>query len=724
MEQLSGTVERITFHTEDTGYSVLKVKIRHRQEPVTVTGRVPLIHVGEVIAADGQWINVPDYGRQFQAERIETTAPSSRQGIEKYLASGLIDGIGPVYAKKLVAKFGEDLFDVIEQNSARLQEVPGVGKKRRLEIKSSWEKQKSVRDIMVFLHRHGISTAKAVKIFQQYGPTATTVVSENPYQLARDIHGIGFKTADAIAQRTGLAPDSPARLRAGLFHLLLAAGNDGHTALPRAALLSQAVDLLSADPAALEAALEAALHSQELLQESIQDTLLVFPPHLARAEADIARRLRLWASLPSSYPPIDPAKALAWAQRHTHQELAPSQADAVRLALASRVLIITGGPGVGKTTILQTILHILAAKNVRPILAAPTGRAARRLSESSGLEAKTIHRLLEFAPGGVGFKKNPSSPLEGDLFVLDETSMVDVPLMAGFLRALPDHAHLLLVGDVDQLPSVGPGSVLKDLIASGSLPIARLTEVFRQAAQSHIIQAAHAINAGRLPSFPKPSPPHADFHFIERDSPEAIADTILHLAAQRIPQAFDLDPLRDIQILCPMNRGLLGTANLNTLLQNALNPPSDYTKPECERYGLTFRLGDKVIQTRNNYEKDAFNGDIGRISSILPDPLEVVVDFDDGRQAHYQSGDLDELRPAFAITIHKSQGSEFPAIIIPVSTQHFLMLQRNLLYTAVTRARRLAILVGDPKALAIAVRTASASQRWGGLLHRLAPPTP
>ncbi len=726
MDHLSGTVERVTFHTEDTGYSVLKVAVRGRSEPVTVTGRVPLIHAGEVIAASGQWVNVPEYGRQFQADQIETTSPSSRAGIEKYLASGLIEGIGPVYAKKLVAKFGEDVFDVIEHNSARLQEVPGVGKKRRLDIKSSWEKQKSIRDIMVFLHLHGISTGKAVKIFQHYGPTAMEVVAQNPYQLARDIHGIGFKSADAIAQRTGLALDSPARLRAGLFHLLLAAGSEGHTALPRASLLSQATELLALDPSPIEAALNDALLSQELLQESIQDTLLIFPPHLARAETDIAHRLRHWAALPPAYPPIDPAKALAWLQRSHHLELAPSQAEAVRQALTSRVLIITGGPGVGKTTILQSILRILTAKHIRPILAAPTGRAARRLSETTGLEAKTIHRLLEFTPGGAGCQKNASAPLDGDLFVLDETSMVDLPLMAHFLRALPDHAHLLLVGDVDQLPSVGPGSVLKDLIASHTLPVARLTEVFRQAAQSRIIQAAHAINAGHLPSLPKPPPPDCDFHFIERDSPEAIAQTILHLAAHRIPQAFHLDPLRDIQILCPMNRGLLGTANLNQLLQHALNPPGDWSKPECDRYGLTFRLGDKVIQTRNNYDKDAFNGDIGRITNIQPDPLEILVEFEDGRQATYLSGDLDELRPAYAITIHKSQGSEFPAVIIPLSTQHFIMLQRNLLYTAVTRGRRLVILVGDPKALAIAVRSASASQRWGGLLHRLllAAPSP
>ena len=719
MDQLSGTVERVTFHTEDTGYSVLKVKVKGRHEPVTVTGKVPLIHEGEVIAAEGEWVNVAEYGRQFKAEQIETTAPDSREGIEKYLASGLIEGIGPVYAKKLVAKFGEEVFEIIEQNSARLQEVPGVGKKRRVEIKSSWEKQKSVREIMIFLHRHGISTGKAVKIFKQYGPAAMETVSQNPYQLARDIHGIGFKTADGIAQRTGIAIDSEPRLRAGLFHLLLAAGSEGHTALPNEVLLSRAVDLLGLPAEVILPVLDRAVESGELRRETIDGKVLIFPPHLASAEEQIARRLQKLAAQPAAYPMMDAEKALAWVQRQTGKELAPGQAEAVRQAVTQRVLIITGGPGVGKTTILQSILRILGAKGVQPVLAAPTGRAARRMSESTGLEAKTIHRLLEFAPGGEGFKKNTASPLTGDLFVLDETSMVDVSLMAAWLRAIPDQGHLLLVGDVDQLPSVGPGTVLKDLIESGTLPVARLTEVFRQAAQSRIIQAAHSINEGKIPWVPRPAPPDSDFHFIERDTPEAIAETIVHLAGERIPQAFQMDPISDIQVLCPMNRGMLGTANINQILQAALNPPGDWQKPECERYGLTFRQGDKVIQTRNNYDKDAFNGDIGRITGIQADPLEVLVEFEDGRQAVYESGDVDELRPAYAITIHKSQGSEFPAVIIPVSTQHFVMLQRNLLYTGVTRGRRLVILVGDPKALGMAVRTVGAGKRWGGLLHRL-----
>lgn len=717
MEKLTGTVERITFHTEDTGYSVLKVKLRGRFDPVTVTGRVPTVHEGETIMAEGEWVNVADYGRQFRAENIETTAPDSREGIEKYLASGMIEGIGPVYAKKLVEKFGEEIFDVIDKESARLEEVPGVGKKRRKEIKQSWEKQKSIREIMVFLHRNGISTGKAVKIYKAYGEQAVERVTRDPYQLARDIHGIGFKSADVIAQRMGMATDSAERVRAGLFHLLLAAGDEGHCCLPREDLITRGVALLDVPADRCSEELDRAVENAELIREPIDGKEMIFPPHLARAENEIAQRLRTLAATPAKLPAMDLDKAMAWVQRVTQKELAPGQIAAVRAALTSRVLVITGGPGVGKTTILQCILRILAAKNVEIVLAAPTGRAARRMSETTGHEAKTIHRLLEFE-GGAGFKKNAQSPLKGDLFVLDETSMVDTQLMSSYLRALPATAHLLLVGDVDQLPSVGPGTVLADIIASDKVPVARLTEIFRQAASSRIIIAAHAINAGRLPDCPKPPPPGCDFHFVERDTPEACAETIVHLVRDRMPGAFGLDPLHDIQVLTPMNRGLLGTANMNKVLQDALNPP-DYVKPECDRYGLTFRIGDKVIQIRNNYDKDAFNGDIGYVVGMEADPLKVTVEFDDGRFAEYESGDLDELRPAWAITIHKSQGSEFPAVVIPVSTQHYVMLQRNLLYTGVTRGKKLVILVGDKKALGIAVRTEGGAKRWSGLLERM-----
>lgn len=716
MDTLTGIVERVTFHTEDTGFSVLKVKARGRMEPVTVTGRVPSVHAGESVEARGEWVNVADFGRQFKAEVIATTAPSSREGIEKYLASGLIEGIGPVYAKKLVDRFGEEIFEIIEHNSAKLEDVPGVGSKRRKEIKASWEKQKSVRAIMVFLHRHGISTGKAVKIYQTYGENAIERVQGNPWQLAQDIHGIGFKTADGIARQMGMALDAPERLKAGLFHLLLAAGDEGHCALPRHELVTRGVDLLQSAPEVLDDQLLRMMEDTELVLEVVDGTELIFPPHLAMAETEVAQRLRYLSGQTSRYPAIDADKALAWVQRESGRELAGGQEAAVRAALARRALVITGGPGVGKTTILQSILRILEAKEVKFVLAAPTGRAARRMSESTGHEAKTIHRLLEYQPG-TGFQKNRQHPLKGDLFVLDETSMVDVSLMMHWLRALPDHAHLLLVGDVDQLPSVGPGNVLADIIRSGVVPVARLTEVFRQAASSRIITAAHEINAGHIPVLEKPAPKGCDFHFIERDTPEAIQETIIHLARERIPGAFGIEP-RDIQILSPMNRTPLGTNQLNTVLQHALNPPAEL-KMEVERFGLTFRTGDKVIQTRNNYDKDVFNGDIGRVGDIEADPLRLHVHFEDGRTAIYESGDLDELRLAWAITIHKSQGSEFPAVIIPVSTQHYVMLQRNLFYTGITRGRKLVVLVGDPKALAIAVKNTGSTRRWSGLLQKL-----
>ena len=717
METIHGTVERITFHTEDTGYTVFKMGIGTRVDPVTVTGKVAAIHAGEGIEATGDWVNVPNWGRQFRAVTLRTTAPSSREGIEKYLGSGLIEGIGPVYAKKLVAKFGEKIFDVIDQESKRLQEVEGIGSKRRLEIKASWEKQKTVREIMVFLHQNGISTAKAVKIYQAYGELAINQVKGNPYQLATDIHGIGFKTADGIARNIGLAEDSPERIKAGLFHALLSAGDDGHCALPENEILPRAAELLSLPQEPLVLILERMIAEREVVKELIDGKELIFPPHLARAEELIAARLKQLAAQPASHPAMNVDAALEWAEKETGKSLAPGQRDAVRAALEKRVLIITGGPGVGKTTILNTILTILRAKKVNAVLAAPTGRAARRLSESTGLEAKTIHRLLEFQPGK-GFTKNANSALKGDLFVLDETSMIDAQLAAAMLQAIPTTAHLLLVGDADQLPSVGPGNFLRDLIASGVIPVVRRTEIFRQAATSQIITTAHQINAGKMPDFPDPQPKDGDCFFLHRDSPEAIMQAIRNLAAERMPAAFKLDPIKDIQILTPMNRGVLGTNNLNQMLQDALNPPNEF-KMEVERYGMMLRVGDKVIQIRNNYDKDVFNGDIGFVTEIENEPLRVHVRFDENRRVPYETGDLDELRLAYAITIHKSQGSEFPAVIMPISTQHYVMLQRNLIYTGLTRGRSRVVLVGDPKALEIAVRNTDSLHRWSGLLWRL-----
>ncbi len=733
-EQITGAIDRVTFHAEDTGFAILKVRTQNRSEPVTVLCNAPAVNPGEKIDARGAWVDVPEYGRQFKAASVEIAPPGSVEGIERFLGSGLIHGIGPTYARKLVDKFGENIFDIIDHSSKRLEEIGGIGKKRRIEIKSSWEKQKAIRGIMVFLYEHGVGTARALRIYKTYGENAVEILRSNPYQLAKDIHGIGFKTADAIARTLGIAKESPERAAAGVHHLLQTASDQGHCALPESELLAQAAELLESGEEIPRAALDSLLVSGELIRKENSSFIphpssFIYLPELLHAEKTVAEKIRGLADAAPSYPPIEIDKALEWSREKTGIELGESQARAVTEALRNRALIITGGPGVGKTTILNVILRILTAKKINPVLCAPTGRAAKRLSESTGRDAFTIHRLLEYQPA-TGFGRNEDRPLVGDLFVMDETSMVDIVLMHHFLKALPEDAHLLLVGDTDQLPSVGPGNLLRDLIASETVTTVRLTDIFRQNADSRIVQVAHEINHGHIPDL---TPPPAlktenlkletsqrDFHFIARDTPERIAETITHLVRERLPEKFGLDPLHDIQVLTPMHRNSLGTVALNQRLQAALNPENEI-KFEIERFGVTFRAGDKVLQLRNNYEKDVFNGDIGVITGIDTDPVKVHVRFDGGRTAEYEPGELDELQLAYAITIHKSQGSEFPAVIVPVSTQHYIMLQRNLLYTAITRGKRLVILVGDSKALELAIRNAETTKRYSGLLSRLQP---
>lgn len=712
--QLRGVVERVTFHTEETGYCVLKVKPERGDELVTILGNTPRVVPGEHIEARGAWVQNTEFGRQFKADEIKLSRPSSLDGLVRYLGSGLIDGIGKKYAQRIVDEFGDKVFEIIENESARLEEVEGVGKKRRKEIRESWMKQKSVHDIMVFLHERGISTARALRIHKTYGDEAIEVLKKDPYRLAADIHGVGFKTADEIAANMGIEKEAPQRVRAGLLYSLDQAAMSGHTCVPRPALLDEAAKILDAGPVVVETQLDAMLADDSLIGERIAGEERVFLPPLHFAEKNIAERVRGLLAKPATHPAMDTAKALAWAEQKTGKSLAESQQRAVREALQQRILIITGGPGVGKTTIVNTILTILRAKKVRVTLAAPTGRAAQRLGESTGLEASTLHRLLEFQGEGV-WGRSRNKRLVGDLFVVDECSMVDALLMSRLLDALPDEAHLLLVGDADQLPSVGAGAVLHDLIASGEVPTVKLTEVFRQAAQSRIITAAHAINRGELPNL-KPAP-DADFFFMERNSGEEIQQTIVQLVRERLPAKYGFEPGRDIQVLCPMNRQLLGTRAFNDVLQEALNPPHEM-KYEVERFGLKFRTGDKVIQTRNNYDKEVFNGDIGHIRAIETEPLKVVVSFDD-RLVEYEPGELDELQLAYAITIHKSQGSEFPCVIIPLAMAQFIMLDRSLIYTGITRGKRLVIVVGEQKALGTAVRNAEARRRWTGLRERL-----
>jgi exodeoxyribonuclease V alpha subunit len=703
-------VERVTFHNPENGFCVLRVKARGEKDLITIVGRIAMIAAGEFIQASGGWINDRTHGQQFRAAFLKTSAPTSLEGIERYLASGLIRGIGPIYAKRLVRAFGADVFDLIEQQPDRLQEVTGIGRKRAARIIAGWAEQKVIREIMLFLHANGVGTSRAVRIYRTYGNDAVQVISENPYRLARDIRGIGFRTADQIAGKVGIEKTAMIRLRAGISYALAEAMEEGHCGLPVEELVTLTGDLLDVPRALIDTALALELDAGAVVADSLDGRRCVFLTGLYRAEQAIAGRLLSLVRRPPPWPPIDPAKAIPWVEQRTGLALAESQRHAVQLALSSRVLVITGGPGVGKTTLVNSVLRILIAKQVRVALCAPTGRAAKRLSESTGLQAKTIHRLLETDPRTGEFRRTEEHPLECDLVVVDETSMVDVLLMRSLLRAVPDEAALLIVGDVDQLPSVGPGQVLTDTIRSGLVPVVRLTEVFRQAAGSRVITNAHRINRGEMPDLRRTTG-LSDFYFLDAADPDDAVGRIIAAVRDRIPHAFGLDPIRDIQVLCPMNRGGLGARSLNIELQKALNPPGEI---RAERFGWTFCPGDKVMQVENNYDRDVYNGDLGIVRSIDLEQSELTVDFD-GRGVSYGFGELDELVLAYATTIHKSQGSEYPSVVIPLTTQHYTMLMRNLLYTGITRARRLVVLVGQRKALAIAVRNQGTRRRWSKL---------
>lgn len=715
-ELLSGVVERVTFHSPDTGFCVLRLKARGARDLLTVVGHLPTISPGESIHASGTWTTDKTHGRQFRAEHLTAVAPTSIEGIERYLASGLVKGIGPHFARQLVAAFGEDVFDVIETTPARLRDVPGIGGVRAARIVEGWQAQRTVREIMVFLHANGVSTARAVRIYKTYGADAIALLKENPYRLARDIRGIGFLSADRIAAKLGIEKTAPMRLRAGLAYALTSAFDDGHCGLPRPELLERATTLLEAPRELIEAALEHELGGADIVADTVQGEPCIFLAPLHRAERGIATRLQQVAAGVPAWGAIDADRAVPWVEERLSIVLAPQQREALRLATHTRLLVVTGGPGVGKTTLMRAILKVLTAKRVKPVLCAPTGRAAKRLAESTGIEAKTIHRLLEVDPRTGQFRRDEQRPLDCDLVVCDEVSMVDVMLMHSLVRAVPSHAAMILVGDADQLPSVGPGRVLADVIESGAVATVRLTDVFRQAAESRIVQAAHRVNAGLMPELQPADDARNDFYFVEADDPEEGARKLMQIVAERIPRRFGLDPRKDVQVLCPMNRGGLGARALNVALQAKLNPPRDV---RVERFGYSYGVGDKVMQIENDYDKEVYNGDVGLVTAIDPDQQELAVEYD-GRVVVYDFGELDEIVLAYATTIHKAQGSEYPAVVIPVSTQHYTMLQRNLIYTGLTRGKQLVVLVGQAKALAIAVKGHTTKRRWTKLAEWLA----
>jgi len=709
-ERISGGIERVTFHSEASGFCVLRVKVRGQRDLVTIIGNAASVTAGEYVEAIGWWANDREHGLQFKASNLKIVPPSTIEGIEKYLGSGMVKGIGPHFARKLVKAFGEAVFDIIETSPERLEELDGIGPKRRAKVSNAWAEQKVIREIMVFLQSHGVGTARAVRIFKTYGDESVIKVSENPYRLALDVWGIGFKTADQIALNLGIARDSLIRAQAGVRHALQVWGEQGHCAAEREKLESMAAKLLEIPLSIIAQAVDA-----ELVEENLTaDAELVYLTPMYRAEVGCTQNLlRLLKGTPP-WREIAIEKALIWVESRTGLTLSASQRGAVATMLENKVSIITGGPGVGKTTLVNSLLKILQAKDVRVLLCAPTGRAAKRLTETTGLEAKTVHRLLEFDPKIFQFKKDPQNPIDTDLLVIDEASMMDVTLMNQLLKAIPTEAGLLIVGDVDQLPSVGPGAVLSDFIESGSVATVRLTEIFRQVQTSRIIVNAHRINQGQFPQIAQKGE-SSDFFVIEAEDPEAIFSKLIYTVTSRIPEKFGFHPIDDIQVLTPMNRGGLGVRSLNMELQQRLNGT---TEPRIEKFGTTYAPGDKVIQRVNNYDKDTFNGDIGRIFSIDTEQAVVKVDFD-GRIVEYDTGELDELSLAYAASIHKSQGSEYPVVVIPLAMQHYMLLERNLLYTAVTRGKQLVVIIGESKALRIAVRNQQSQRRVTRLSGRL-----
>ncbi len=721
LTDLSGQIERITYTNEENGYTIARVKVYGQRDLVTVVGYLMSPTPGEILSMRGEWVNHPKFGEQFKVVEYKTKVPATVFGIQKYLGSGLIKGLGPVIAGRIVKKFGKKTLDVIENEIEKLALVEGIGKKRIGMIQKAWDEQKEIREVMMFLQSHGVSSGYATKIFKQYGNRSIAVVTDNPYRLAMDIFGIGFVIADSIAEKLGFPKDSPLRVEAGILYVLHQLSDEGHVFYPYEHLVKKSQEILGVERDVVVHALGSLAIDKRIVLEDLNESMEEFKEnnkgvYLAKfhlCETSISTRLKTLLAAPKSIRPVNVESALEWVQGQLDISLAENQAKAIRCAVENKIMVITGGPGTGKTTIINAVLKIFSRLSIKTLLAAPTGRAAKRMSETTGHDAKTIHRLLEYSFTKGGFQKNEEKPLNCDLLILDEASMIDTILMYHLIKAIPTFATVILVGDVNQLPSVGAGYVLNDIIASGTVPVVALNEIFRQARESRIIVNAHNINNGIVPTFENDMPDN-DFYFIQQEDPEKVLEIILELTKERIPGRFGLDPVDDIQVLTPMHKGTVGAGNLNTQLQKTLNPVQE----EITRGNRNFRLNDKVMQISNNYDKEVFNGDIGRITDMRPDDNEMTVTFD-GRDVPYEFYELDELVLAYAVSVHKSQGSEYPAVVLPVVTQHYILLQRNLIYTAVTRGRKLVVMVGTRKALAMGVKNDKTQKRFTYLRHRL-----
>jgi len=718
--ELVGEVEKITFTNEQNAFSIAKLKVDDSGESVTIVGTFIPPTPGERIKVTGEWTTHPTYGRQLSIHDYEVLFPTTVSGIKNYLSSGMLKGIGPVMAERIVKRFGTDTLDVIQNNPERLGEIEGIGPSRIASIKEAWSAQKEIREVMLFLQSHGVSTGHATRIFKQYGQHAVSLIRKNPYRLATDIAGFGFITADRIAEKLNIAKDSPVRAESGILYMLNSLSNEGHTLYPYQSLLAKCEQVLQSPRAVLESALKTLAAEKQIVLETIdslmpqEDDRAVFLARYHYCEDAVAKQIGRLIAAHTSLPPLNPSKATAWAQKQLAITLAEAQITAVEWAVREKMMIITGGPGTGKTTIINAVIKIFARNKAGILLAAPTGRAAKRMAEATGCEAKTIHRLLEYSVKEGGFLKNRHDPLNCDVLIIDETSMIDTMLMYYLITAVPAKATVILVGDRYQLPSIGGGNILKDCIESERIPVVELNEIFRQAKESRIVVNAHRIKEGLFPDCDSGTDELVDFYFIEKDNPADVLNLIVELVKERIPRRFGFDPLTEIQVITPMNRGILGVENMNTVLQEVLNPHGE----QFRRGERTFRLNDKVMQTRNNYTKEIFNGDIGKIVAIDRNHGEISVRYD-GRDLVYDQQDLEELVPAYAVTVHKSQGSEYPAVVFPLSTQHFMLLQRNLIYTAITRGKRLVVLIGSKRALHMGIQNTKTMKRYTSLAYRL-----